>query len=199
MNVKLPLHQGIGTSGWLYNNYPFYNEIDMWETYGEPKNQIACSYHYQKNSTTFTPNAPRHSNSERIYLKDQNTKQPIDLSTSFNKFGVYCTHDSIVWYLNGQPIKTLNLKDHPVCNYNQWLKCITSPNCNCANEYAIPNNKFFIRIGIGIPLGPWQEPNQLPQTLAVDYIKVWLPQKPKQRNTNSSIHQIATDIPKRSN
>lgn len=171
MKVKMP--QKAGSAGWLYNNYPFYCEIDLWEVYQNKPNTLAVSYHWQHgNAPTNHPNqgAERVRITADINLKTLDNK-PFDITADWCVIAIQFTNQSIIWYVNGTPVFELYLNKPAPRKF--WVK----PKRNRKYVQKIrPTTPMSMLVSTGYYLNektPATPFENLPQNLIIDYIRVY--------------------------
>lgn len=175
--VKIPIKYGIGSAGWLYNCYPFYSEIDMWETDGRNTDRFWATYHWQDGAALACSSGQsnvRKSDGCEIKVKKTGTSQDLDLTSDWMTFAVKWQFDSVVWYLNNVKARAINLFDT-----KRPTDCCTEIPLlhNCDVSYGHTAYPLSIRFGSGPnSVGNTNDllnSSDLPQSLQVDYIRIW--------------------------
>lgn len=174
--VKIPIKHGIGSAGWLYNCYPSYSEIDLWETDGENTDRFWASYHWQEGGPACSPtqNDYRKLDVCEIKVKKEGTSQDLDLTSNWMTFAVKWQYDSVVWYLNNVKARGINLfatkRPTDCCTEIPLLH-------NCDVSYGHTPYPLSIRFGSGPnSVGNTNDllnSSDLPQSLQIDYIRIW--------------------------
>ena len=154
--VKLPVGQGYWPAFWLlpqnspYGEWPASGEIDIFESKGSSPNWISGSLHFG-------------SQSDKKYI----TYSKDDLSTPISEFHVYSLvwdEDAMYWYVDNELFA--------------WETFWFSKN-TAGTYYPFPapfDNPFYIVLNLAIGGsfdGNPDETTQFPQTMEVDYVRVY--------------------------
>jgi len=107
--IRIPSHPGTFPAFWLYHQRERWqgtkrSEIDIMENLGHAPQYIYNSYHYSDNVSVYYPGDPNFLKPEpngQIYTGE-------DFSREFHLYAVDWQPGSITWYIDNQPVSTLN-------------------------------------------------------------------------------------------
>jgi beta-glucanase (GH16 family) len=152
--IKVPIGQGIWPAFWMLGadidevSWPQCGEIDIMEYRGHEPRVLFGSLH-----------GPGHFGddalSKRIVL-EQGT-----FPENFHVFAVEWTEDSITWFLDGSPYHTVTATDLP------------------AGAEWVYDHPFFMILNVAVGgrwAGPPDENTVFPQTMLVDWVRVYAPE-----------------------
>jgi beta-glucanase (GH16 family) len=149
-SIKLPIGQGIWPAFWLLGadidavNWPECGEIDIMEYRGQSPSIVSGAVH-----------GPGYSGGAALY------KEYVlggSFNDDFHVFGVEWTEDRIVWYVDNKEF--FNLSKASVTSRGRWVF----------------DHKFFIILNVAVGgtfVGPPDETTVFPQTMLVDWVRVY--------------------------
>jgi beta-glucanase (GH16 family) len=153
-SIKLPIGQGIWPAFWLLGadidavNWPECGEIDIMEYRGQSPSTVSGAVH-----------GPGYSGGGALY------KEYVlggSFNDDFHVFGVEWNEDRIVWYVDDKEFFTLSRAS--VTNRGPWVF----------------DHKFFIILNVAVGgnyVGPPDETTEFPQTMLVDWVRVYKPDR----------------------
>ena len=140
---RYPEGDGLWPAFWLLNAYYVgpQPEIDIMEVLGENTSRLYTTFHYFN----------KIGKQQRIPAGDSGQDVGVDLSAGFHTYGVQWMPGQIIWYLDGQPIRT-----------------VTDENVPYQIMYVIAN----LAVGGNFNTRPL-DPSKIPAELVIDYIRVY--------------------------
>jgi beta-glucanase (GH16 family) len=149
--IKLPSGQGVWPAFWMlgsnYNgkNWPDCGEIDIMENFGQDPSVVHGSLH-----------GPGYSGSAALTGKYQLAQGRFD--DGFHVFALEWTSDRITYFVDGSAYQSLQRSDIP--SSGRWVF----------------DHPFFILLNVAVgggPAGPPSPATAFPQTMLVDYVRVY--------------------------
>ncbi len=138
--IKMVEGAGLWPAFWLLNGYyvgPM-PEIDIVELQGEAPEVAHHSYHYHNEVGVLQSSA------ELSYASNGN------FADDFHTYGVYWTHDTITWYVDGSPVRILT-----------------------GDEVSQQLMYIILNLAVGGNFVGEVDPSATPATLEIDYVRAW--------------------------
>lgn len=158
IRAKIPFATGVGSAAWLSNCYPAYSEIDIWETHPDFEYSFYSNYHWQKGGSQYycSPEADKYRKGKQLKHNIIDSQgDSIYLNQNWMVYGLEWNKDSIIWYLNGTTIRVIDIANDT--SYNK----------------IGPDIPLNIRFGTSFAGDVDMDDNVLPQSLFIDYIRVY--------------------------
>lgn len=153
--IDLPTSQGMWPAFWLNSNHvpwPQGGEIDIMENRGSQPNLVSSAYHWQTNPG---PCCDQH---QFVYDEYTATEggQPVDFHAGFHTYAAEWDDTSIRYFVDGNLYHTVNAaRDRPI--------------------FETPKN-IIVNLAVGGIFGGDPDGSTVwPQTMLVDYVRVWQP------------------------
>lgn len=147
IRAKLPKGRGLWPTFWLGSQRKVWPpEIDIMEHLGHQSTQVHLSLHHS------TPTKNHVASSKGVVVKDEEGK-PIDLSESYNTYGLQWEPQHLIWYINGK----------------EYRRYTTSENVPAEPMYLMAT----LALGAAWTNTPPDSTTPFPSTFEIDYIKVW--------------------------
>lgn len=149
--IKLPVGRGLWPAFWLLGanfatvGWPQCGEIDIMESRGQEPNVVLGSLH-----------GPGYSGGQAV--SSRYTKPGAGFDAAFHVFAVEWSEDRIVWSIDGAPYRVVTPRDLP------------------AGTTWVFDHPFFVILNVAVGgnfVGPPDETTVFPQTMLVDWVRVY--------------------------
>ncbi len=178
--VKIPKGKGFFPAFWLWTGHPVYNEIDIFEFWNEPKDEIKNNPDaYDPNLLSRVHNMTVHYNvdpSQDTARKTCSRKytENTAFSENFHIFSLIWEPDKIIWLVDGEEVGEMyryyNLLNNEVeCPYpSNWL-------FKREREF-FPKDPMYLILNLAIRAGenlPPDESTVFPNAMEVEWVRVY--------------------------